>query len=434
MTEAIIISAYPKSGSTWLARTIGDALNSPVDGVADAIPLAREGQERKGNYTVYQTHLAAHHMGQEYGLVHDRFQFNLDRYDSSKHIVIHLVRDPRAIAVSAKYYWEIPSVGETLDAMHDANSPIEYSYPIFVQDWIDSGVYQVKYEDLLDNPEAVLLCLFDYFNIPYSIRRVRRAIAQQEFTTRKKELEASGDKYPYSCGIQSHNLRSGTKDEWRQHFNSSLNDKAVRYFGDIMTQLDYPLEDEGWESALLKMKEIFTILPDAGLRKAQVLYELSRSATSGALVELGVYQGKGVIAMALGTQESGRNLPVYAVDDYQDHLDWANNQYSESNLSILQSNIDKVGLGINIIRSNAGHLMDMDFYPIALWCWDISTTAEDLWQHWSIWNGYIQKDGIAFIRDLYDKRFDSDRVKQHALGHGFVVESEELGILLLRKV
>lgn len=430
MTESIIVTAYPKSGSTWLCRILGDALNSPVDGVADAVPLAKEGQDRTGDYTIFQTHLAATHCGKQHSLVPDRWQFNLDQWTTQK--VIHLVRDPRAIAVSAKHYWEIPSVDETLDAMFHAGSPIEFEYNSFVGDWLGTKAHLIRYEDLLRDPELELALFFKKYRIPYSIRRLQRAIERQSFAIRKKELDASGDKYPYSNGIQSHNLRKGIADDWKLYFTAGLKAKAQVYFGDIMTRLDYPMTPDGWDAAKTILNIIFPDQPEPSLRKAQVLYELSRQAKDGDLVECGVAQGRGVIAMALGSRD-GNDCPVVAVDDYEPHQDWANNSYDRDNLAVLLRNVSHANVEITVQCQDAVTAGVSQDRPVAMWCWDVSTNAEDLWQAWLAWEPHIQDGGIAFIRDLYDKRFDSDRVKEDALTKGFVVEMEELGILLLKK-
>lgn len=50
----ICVCGWPRSGNTLAARLLGEALNSPVTGWEAAVPLATEGLDRTGEYTIRQ--------------------------------------------------------------------------------------------------------------------------------------------------------------------------------------------------------------------------------------------------------------------------------------------------------------------------------------------------------------------------------------------
>lgn len=428
MNEEIFIVGYPRSGTTHLARLLGDILDSPVRGIQDALPLGQEGLDREGGYVVYQTHMMPSYEP-AHALIQDPHNFNADLWTDQK--VVHIVRDPRAVALSVSEYWELGSVNNALEAMYQGSHPPSIDYREFMLRWLKTKVYMIKYRDLVEHPLETLAKLFDYFKIPHGSLRIEQAIQRQSFENRRKIVETDGDRLPYGKGIQGKHLFKGKPYEYRLHFTAQDYQKARDYFGDIMDKLDYPQTEE-WEIALKKLESIFEIHPNA-LRACQVLFELARQVESGAIVELGTYHGKTAISLALGSQIS-HNAPVYSIDDHNKHLDWANNLYVESDIEILQNNLERAGVKVIQYIQDSQKVAETWSRPIALWFWDISVEGQ-LFTDWVAWREHIQIGGIGFLRDTFDQRLGSKMVLEYEQDLGeFVTELHEPGILLLRRV
>lgn len=238
MTESVIIAAYPKSGSTYLSRLLADILDCPTRGILDSVALATEGEDRTGDFIVYQTHLKASYAGVDYAQIPSAQTYNLTFHDPRQRIV-HLVRDPRAVAVSAKFYWELESFQRAIEVLHNGWMPIGKCWVDFVTAWQAADIVTISYEDLVLRPRETVTFLLHSLNLPYSLLRVMRALKRQEINVRRKELAASGDKYPYSSGIQSKNLRVGKVDDWKNYLTLQQSEQAIEYFREGMQLYGY---------------------------------------------------------------------------------------------------------------------------------------------------------------------------------------------------
>jgi hypothetical protein len=111
----IYILGYPKSGTTWLSRLLGDVLDSPVGALRPEFndkAIATEGQGRKGKYRICQGH-AVPVAGVDC-LLPNLNQFGYEHVTNEK--VVIMWRDPRDILVSAAHHWD-RSLDEILDCM-----------------------------------------------------------------------------------------------------------------------------------------------------------------------------------------------------------------------------------------------------------------------------------------------------------------------------
>jgi hypothetical protein len=105
--------------------------------------------------------------------------------------------------------------------------------------WLGAGDPILRYEDLLQNDEAILeRTLLDHCQLPISPRRLRLAVRANRFEV-FTQGRRRGDE-----DVQAH-LRKGVAGDWRNHFTPRLKDLFKRKFGDVLIATGYE-SDLSW--------------------------------------------------------------------------------------------------------------------------------------------------------------------------------------------
>lgn len=248
----IYVVGYPRSGNTYLSRLLGDLLDSPVKGKYAAHPLAQEGMNRPGDYTIRQLHLKVSYDNTLANLVPDPWTFAV-RCWTPGDLVVTIVRDPRDVAVSAWKYWEIDSLASTIRYMGESLEPLKAFGPWqkFVQDWLCVPIYlsAVRYENLVQSPLMTLKFILLQLGItPPSDERIQETIDRQAIDARRKEIAAAPeDKYMYGKTIQLKHLRKGIVGDWGNWFTQKEGQLAEKYFGELMRKLKYTSDENWWK-------------------------------------------------------------------------------------------------------------------------------------------------------------------------------------------
>lgn len=248
--KAVIIVGYPKSGNTYLTRLMGSLLDSPVVGHKTALPLAAEGADRGGDYFITQLHLKPTIMPDEDEAIPGAGHFNACRWRGER--VLHIIRDPRDVAVSVMYYWELKSLHDTIDVMGKGTFPLNMHGPWseFVDNWLTSVTIPHKtvfYESLIRHPETEIEFIFDELDLPHpGDERVAEVIECQSLDNKIREIERDGDTRPHGKAIQLKNLRKGIIGDWENHFSRADGKLAQEYFGKLMALLGYANEAVWW--------------------------------------------------------------------------------------------------------------------------------------------------------------------------------------------
>ena len=274
----IHVVGYPKSGTTWLTRLIGDALDSPTgSGYAlhDREP-ATEGWDRPGPYLV----LKSHHSG--YDLPDHLRPASGDRPAP----VIYLVRDIRDVVVSAFFQYHRglderlvltpENGGAPRHALHRAyfrNRILRLSrswqgglpflhasrarasrivrlvtqrgragrtstvQPIgnwsdHVRSWIDGrAAVVVRYESLIASPIDSLERTFRNLGLDVRGLDIEGAVERQSFARRKAEFLAQNDR-------RGRALRRGVAGDWKRFLSPSVNRRIVRRHGDTLERIE----------------------------------------------------------------------------------------------------------------------------------------------------------------------------------------------------
>lgn len=220
-TNEIWVVGWPKSGNTWVARLLGDILDSPIRSGS----LADEGFDRKGDYLIRQYHM-----------VYTEYHENMGR-------IVLVVRDPRDVAVSMMYYWQRKSIEEIVRGMIGQEKGIFSkggTWASYYMNWIrllEHPVY-VRYEDLILYPELALIELLARHELK-PVKSVTEVISRQSFWSRVKIAQEHGNDLNYGKEIQLRLLRMGVNGDWRNHFDERLNNMALEHFGEVMEWFDY---------------------------------------------------------------------------------------------------------------------------------------------------------------------------------------------------
>lgn len=225
MTQQIIVTAYPKSGITWLVHLLCDLLNSPQQDTPNMEPLWW-GPDRGGNYTISKQHSP----------------FNLEGHttvitpkDLETKKVIFLQRDPRDVAVSAVMY----RAGNTslVDNMQRMFRGITYLR--WINSWLRDCRFSItitKYEDLY---------LFPYASLSIILHKITRenvvdamlkgAIKRHSFSEMRQYMN------------DDHFMRKGIIGDWRNHFTRNIGRQFNDELGEFMLEQSYIDSLDWWK-------------------------------------------------------------------------------------------------------------------------------------------------------------------------------------------
>lgn len=243
--KTVVVVGYPKSGNTWTVRLVADILNSPVSRFKTALPLATEGKDRPGDYYITQLHAVPEFLPGNPDFIVNAYTLNVMAMAGQR--IIHVVRDPRDVAISVMYYWKKQNISEAIDFMNGVGRKAMITpYRKFVSAWYDEGVVDacgdclktIKYKDLHERPLEIL----DYalgWSDDFCYSRACDAIKRQEIKAKRKEIRKDGDSRPYGKAIQLAHLRKGIVGDWRNYFTNKQLEQFYDEFGDIMDLLGY---------------------------------------------------------------------------------------------------------------------------------------------------------------------------------------------------
>jgi len=148
--------------------------------------------------------------------------------------VVYIYRDPRDALLSAMDHGrKIAAAGEThtfaaLSSFEDAFAAVK-AWASKWQQWRDCGVYLLRYEDLLSNPEMELEKIVTYLGFaagPGDIATTVAAYSRDEARSSKKS-----EYLHFNVGISSR-YRSEMPEEQKQRFE--------REMGDLLVRMGYP--------------------------------------------------------------------------------------------------------------------------------------------------------------------------------------------------
>jgi len=269
------LASYPKSGNTWLRAILATLMSGkPVDinamaflgphaasrsrfdralGV-DSTSLSYE-QELNLRPRVYEI-LAGEAERPLYCKTHDAclatpageplFPAAVTRG------AVHVVRDPRAVAVSSVHFMA-RSIDETIAAMDSSAAVIAGStqrlsqhlrQPLLrwcehVESWLAAPfpVHLLRYEDMLADPHAAVRAMAEFLCLPASGATIAMAVAATSFARLQAQERETG--FAESPRHTTAFFREGEAEGWRRALTPAQADRLVAAHGPVMRRLGY---------------------------------------------------------------------------------------------------------------------------------------------------------------------------------------------------
>lgn len=253
----ILLIGFPKSGTTWATRLIGELMECPVAGYwgMEGGSFDMEGSNRESEFAIYKSH----HHADEITKVSDK--------TISK--IIYIVRDPRDVVVSGAYHFplipkqlhffrkllsRIPIIGAKwnqviVDAVsHERKIRImstclqhgdlrykgcHYSWEEHIRSYRDKEVLFIRYEDLLDAIQETSGRIASFLEKEVPQSHILKVEKNQSFENQKTSfLQANElDKY--------HHLRKGKSGLWKDELPKDVVASLEANMRDTMQEFNY---------------------------------------------------------------------------------------------------------------------------------------------------------------------------------------------------
>ena len=237
----ILIIGYPKSGTTWLSRLIGELLQAPVKGYWNAShhEPASEGLDRVSPYCCYKSHISYENLQKQEGI----------------YKCIYIYRDPRDIALSGAHFFKprthklfklpvlswLYKIYENLIVLPQMkwkmSQDLVYGNARFAKalglKWskhlrpylADESIYSISYEDLHKDTSTVLKKLAGFLEVQIGDEMFEYAIQRQSIDRLKGLANTRKDKI----------VREGKIGSWKSELpvkakallNDELKDELV---------------------------------------------------------------------------------------------------------------------------------------------------------------------------------------------------------------
>lgn len=220
MTERqeVFVLGVPRSGTTWLCRLLGDALNSEIASGLEWPSNADEGADRPGPYIIRLRH-----------------PYQVTIQELLKAPTVKIVRDPRDVVVSIREYWGMDNWADAINMASDEFAALDRlgDLPVFT-----------RFRWLLDDTVGELGRILGLLQFKYEDQELKEVAARQSWELRKATLS---DAHPFSAAHQLRAIGHGRAERWKEE----IPDEVLRQVHDELwpwiSGYGYETDPAWWE-------------------------------------------------------------------------------------------------------------------------------------------------------------------------------------------
>ena len=232
--KTIVVTGYPKSGNTWIARLVAELVGCPINGFWSHRKTDDRGIEeldRISDYCCYKSH--------------DQYHECSSRINDITHLV-YVVRDPRDIVISGAHYFKFKGIfpnslrskikkmfKTVLNGRKKTHYYCRIPWSQHVKPFIENNIFYVKYENMLLNPKEQCLRICEHLKIKVSEQKLLQAIENQSFGNKKEFFKKIKNFNSYR------HLRSGKMGEWKTQLSKVQINRLTRELNPTLDLLGY---------------------------------------------------------------------------------------------------------------------------------------------------------------------------------------------------
>ncbi len=281
MGKIIWLASYPRSGSTWLRTlltnyiknkdtpiSINQLLGGPLgssrqcfnewvgvnaSSLTDSLILNLRPH-------VYRS-ISRHSKEILFIRVHDRWH----RTDSGEALfpeeitegIVYIIRNPLAVAVSNKYFWN-KDIEKSVEMLCNDNFSLSQSknklstlleqhlgsWGAHAQSWVDRPklpLLLIRYEDLFENTEKTFGEVVKFCHLDYDLPRLQKAIRHSQLSELQKQEKNFGFQEHYQKSLDFF-FRKGKINSWKDEIPKVLIHKLKEKNGEAMRRFEYPID------------------------------------------------------------------------------------------------------------------------------------------------------------------------------------------------
>ncbi len=235
--DDVLIVGYPRSGNTWLAFMIANAL--ATEGGVTLPELDRVIPDVNTEYFWGKRSIKSYSR-----LRSPRFFRIHALYDSAFPRVVYVLRDPRDTLVSQYHLlrFERGEVGATLREFLLDHSRFPSEWDAHVSGWAlrdDPRILVVRYEEMHAHPERALAQVLEFAGVPQSEDTVSRAAAASRFDRMRALDDSSRRELGEPAAEDEKRVRRGKIGGWREEIDLDIVAGLEERYGAVMDLVGY---------------------------------------------------------------------------------------------------------------------------------------------------------------------------------------------------
>ncbi|XP_066433034.1 sulfotransferase 1A1-like isoform X1 [Eleutherodactylus coqui] len=248
--DDLLISTYPKSGTTWVSKIVdlilnkGDMAESQKAAIFERVPFlecsgpgmpsATEILNKQDFPRVIKTHLQVDVLPKSFW--------------DKKCKVIYVARNAKDVAVSYYHFYRMafghPDPGtwdEFLNSYMEGNVAFG-RWSTHVKGWWkmrqQSDILYLFYEDMLEDPRREIQKLLKFMKWEISDEVMEKILKYTSFQAMKNNPMANYSTFPFMDHSISPFMRKGISGDWKTHFTVAQNERFDEYYRQEMADTD----------------------------------------------------------------------------------------------------------------------------------------------------------------------------------------------------